>query len=129
MAISKITTKLPVIKKEWTGLATPEAKYYTGATFNIPANTRALLFGRTSNGKGTEVTNTCSFSTTGSPKLTADGSQTTKAGSGNFATGWYYIETGNTSCSVAVRQYGYDSTVTNGQGNAIAITLEGGKIS
>ena len=129
MATSKIPTKLPVIKKSWSNLATPAAQYYTGASFTIPANTRALLLAKTANGKVEEITNTCNFNATGSPKMIANGSQTTKAGSGNFVTGWFYIETGTSSCTVDVRQYGYDTTVTGGTGEAIAITLEGAAIS
>ena len=103
MATSKIPTRLPVIKKSWSNIATPAKQYYTGATFTIPANTRALILVKTFNGLTTETLNTCNFNAIGSPKMSANGSQTAKAGAGNNVTGWFYIETGTNSYTVEVR--------------------------
>lgn len=129
MATSKIPTKLPVIKKSWSNLATPAAQYYTGASFNIPANTRALIFASTGNGKSEPTINTCAFDIRGNSKTSAAGRSNNNSGNGNFTTGWLYIETESSACTVNVQQYGYDTTVKKANGTAIAITLEGAAIS
>lgn len=48
---------------------------------------------------------------------------------GTHATGWAYIKTGANPYVIEIRNYGYDTSVTNCNGSAIAIPLFDGGIA
>lgn len=117
------------IVRTWSNIATPKAStWYRLATFTIPANSQYLILGRSGNAKGGSVTCACSFNiVSGSgAKVWTEGSSASNAGSGNYAVGWAYIKTGATPYVIEVRNYSYDTSVTNCNGSAIAIPLFGG---
>lgn len=129
MAISKILSNTPAVRKTWANQSVPATSYKTMASFNIPAGTTALILGKTGNGLSEVRTNACNFEHTGTARTACNGSSINNVGSGNFAVGFYYIEA-QTNCTVNVRQYGYSGAIeSTANGDAIAIALIGGGIT
>ena len=130
MATSKIIKQFSkTITKTWSGQSYTVGNYKTMASFNIPAGGEVLVLGRTGNGQGTELQNICDFNlSSGSADTFINGSSMSKAGSGNFAIGWCYVKA-TTACVVDVRQYGYVQDISNANGVAAAIPLNGAIIS
>lgn len=127
--LTKITKNLnftPIVRT-WSNIATPTAAWYRLTTIDIPANRQYLILARNGNAMGGAVACRCGFevvSGSGAKILqTAEGLN--DSGSGNVAIGWAFIKTGNTPYTIAIRNYGYNTSVTNNNGNAIAIPLGG----
>ena len=131
MATSTLTQNIKTVKKTWSNQTLTQGEYKVMATFTISAGTKALILAKTGNALAAEETNAASFNlSSGTASVFFDGSVVARPGSGNHTLGAYYIEAA-TDCTVQVRQYGYSraSEVTNANGQAIAITLQGGSVT
>lgn len=127
--MAKVTDQLNVVPqiKTWSGIATPKSQYYNCTTFTLKPKSKYLILANNGNGQGGNVKCMCAFDiTSGTATRWLGGASLNDAGSGNNANGWAYVETGSSSCTLAVRGYGYNTSVTNLNGVAIAFRLTGG---
>lgn len=107
----------------WSNKKTPGTQWYVMDSLTIPAHSQYLIIAMNGNGIGSASICTCNFNTVGVPTEDYSFITPNNSGGGNYAIGLKYIKTGNTSVTVQIRGYGYNTSVTNMNGTAIAIPL------
>ena len=131
MATSKISKNdIQRTIKEWSNASLEVNTWYVGATLTIPAGTKALILAATGNGSTSKINNVCNINiSAGTASVSAIGSTSNDAGSGNAATGWAYIEA-ETQVTLLIRQYGYAQAISGtASGRVVAFTLSGRKVT
>lgn len=112
------------ISQSWSNIKTPAAQYYTLKTLTIPAYSQYMIMAQNGNGVGGASTNSCRLIvSSGTPLVSQLMSGLNNSGAGNIAHAMGYIKTGATPCVVTIQCYGYNTSVTNMNGNAVAIPL------
>lgn len=129
--IKLVTSNLdftPIVKT-WKQIATPQGAWYVVASFDIKANSQYLIVANNGNGQGGSVNCNVNFDISGTPALYLPFASITNDGGGNYVIGLAYIKTGSSACTLKIRTYGYNTSVTNINGNAIAIPLVVGGVA
>ena len=109
----------------WSGIhaGSSVGTYVTLKTFTLPANSRWLVLASNGNGQGGAVDCNLGISvTSGTASLVLEAGSRSRDTGGNIALGWCYIRT-TTACTVSIRTYTYNTSVTNFNGKYVAIPV------
>lgn len=112
------------LTKSWSNIKTPSAAYYNLGSITIPAHSQYLIVASNGNGQGGAVVNSCRpIISSGTPTESHLFTGLNNSGAGNLAYGFGYIKTGSAGCTLTIQAYGYNTSVTNMNGQVIAIPL------
>ena len=109
----------------WSGIhaGSSVGTYVTLKTFTLPANSRWLILATNGNAQGGAVDcNIGTSVTSGTASTVIAGDSRSRDTGGNVAVGWCYIRT-TTECTVSLRTYTYNTSVTNFNGKYVAIPV------
>lgn len=109
----------------WSGIhaGSSVGAYVTLKTFTLPANSRWLILATNGNAQGGAVDcNIGTSVTSGTASMVIAGDSRSRDTGGNVAVGWCYIRT-TTECTVSIRTYTYNTSVTNFNGKYVAIPV------
>ena len=121
-SITKNFDFTPVVKT-WSQIATPQAAWYVVASVSLKPKSQYLIVANNGNGQGGSVTCNVNFDISGTPVVYTPFASATNDGAGNYTIGIAYVKTGNSGCTLNIRTYGYNSSVTNINGSAIIVPL------
>ena len=121
-SITKNFDFTPVVKT-WSQIATPQAAWYVVASVSLKPKSQYLIVANNGNGQGGSVTCNVNFDISGTPVVYAPFASVTNDGAGNYTIGIAYVKTGNSGCTLNIRTYGYNTSVTNINGSAIIVPL------
>lgn len=125
--MAKVSQSLafPYTYKSWSNIATPTATYYDLVTYTCPAKGKYLILFGGGNGSGTASRNRITAVVSGASGYTYQSSPN-NAGGGNQSCGFVVVETGATAATVKLQAYGYDTSITNMNGDSVMIRLKVG---